>query len=197
MHDMTGASRRLRYTRVAMLLHWTVAVMIALNIALIWSVELIPEDYVRPVIDTHKSLGITVLGLVLLHLLWRFANPPPPLPLAYQPWERKLAKVAHVTMYGLILALPLSGWMHDSAWKAAAEVPMRLFGLFEWPRIGPIMAMEPGNKLNFHIATGQIHVLLSYAFYALFVLHVTAALKHQIADRQPQLQRMTPFGKID
>ncbi|HEV7232624.1 MAG TPA: cytochrome b/b6 domain-containing protein, partial [Sphingorhabdus sp.] len=162
-----------------------------------WIVNLIPEGWVRPAIDTHKSLGITVLGLVLLHVLWRTANPPPPLPLAYAPWERKLAKAAHVTMYVLILALPLSGWMHDSAWKAAAQVPMKLFYLFEWPRIGPIMAMEPVAKENFHKLTGAIHVYLSYAFYALFLLHVTAALKHQFRDRHPQLQRMVPFGKIE
>ena len=54
--DPSTDPRRLRYTRVAMVLHWTVAVMIAINIVLIWIVELIPEGFVRPAIDTHKSL---------------------------------------------------------------------------------------------------------------------------------------------
>lgn len=188
---------RLRYTRVAMVLHWTVAVMIAINIVLIWIVELIPEGFVRPAIDTHKSLGITVMGLVSLHLLWRAANPPPALPAAYPSWERRIAKIAHVTMYTLILALPLSGWLHDSAWKAAAQVPMKLFYLFEWPRIGFVMNLDPATKETFHKLTGQIHVWLSYVFYGLFVLHVTGALKHQFWDRQPQLQRMAPWGRID
>ncbi len=199
MHDSIGTrTLRQRYTGVAMALHWIVAAMIAINIILIWIVNLIPEGLVRPAIDTHQSLGITVLGLVLLRILWRFANPPPPLPpQGYAAWERKLSTVAHITLYALILALPISGWMHDSAWKAAAQVPMKLFYLFEWPRIGPIMAMEPVAKENFHKITGAIHVYLSYAFYALFVLHVAAALKHQFMDRQPQLQRMVPFGKIE
>jgi cytochrome b561 len=144
--DPSTDPRRLRYTRVAMVLHWTVAVMIAINIVLIWIVELIPEGFVRPAIDTHKSLGITVMGLVLLHLLWRAANPPPALPAAYPLWERRIAKIAHVTMYTLILALPLSGWLHDSAWKAAAQVPMKLFYLFEWPRIGFVMNLEPATR---------------------------------------------------
>jgi hypothetical protein len=52
-----------RYTRIAMLLHWLVAVLIIANVALIWTVDLWPDDAVRPVIDTHKSIGITVLGL--------------------------------------------------------------------------------------------------------------------------------------
>ncbi len=192
-----GPHVRLRYTRVAMILHWIVAIMIALNIVLIWIVELIPEWLVRPTIDTHKSLGITVMGLVLLHLLWRVANPPPHLPLAYKSWERRAAKTAHITMYGLILMLPLSGWLHDSSWKAAAQVPMKLFYLFEWPRIGFVMTLEPETREAFHKLTGRIHVWLSYAFYGLFVLHVSGALKHQFWDRKPQLQRMVPWGTID
>lgn len=195
--DSSSDTPRLRYTRVAMVLHWTVAVMIAINIVLIWIVELIPEGFVRPAIDTHKSLGITVMGLASLHLLWRAANPPPALPAAYPSWERRIAKIAHVTMYTLILALPLSGWLHDSAWKAAAQVPMKLFYLFEWPRIGFVMNLDPATKETFHKLTGQIHVWLSYVFYGLFVLHVTGALKHQFWDRQPQLQRMAPWGRID
>lgn len=189
--------QRLRYTRVAMILHWMVAVMIGLNILLIWIVDLIPEGYVRPAIDTHKSLGITVLGLVLLHLLWRAANAPPELPRKYASWERRLAKAAHMTMYCLILMLPLSGWLHDSSWKAAAQVPMKLFYLFEWPRVGFVMSLDPETKEAFHKLTGSIHVWLSYAFYGLFVLHVGGALKHQFWDRQPQLQRMVPWGKIE
>lgn len=181
-----------RYTRIAMLLHWLVAFLILLNVALIWSVGLIPEDWIRPIIDTHKSTGITVLGLVLLRILWRWANPPPPLPANYPAWEKRGAHVAHLILYALILALPLSGWMHDSAWKAAAEIPMRLFNLFQWPRIGPIMNMEPGAKETFHAVSGAVHVWLSYALYLLFALHVGGALKHQLLDREPELERMLP-----
>lgn len=181
-----------RYTRIAMLLHWLVALLIILNVALIWSVDLIPEGYIRPVINTHKSTGITVLGLVLLRILWRAANPPPPLPQTYPVWEKRGAHLAHLVLYALILALPLSGWMHDSAWKAAAEVPMRLFNLFEWPRIGVIMNMEPATKENFHAVSGAVHAWLSYALYILFALHVGGALKHQFIDREPELERMLP-----
>ena len=74
---------------------------------------------------------------------------------------------------------------------------MKLFYLFEWPRIGFVMNLEPATKEAFHKSTGQIYVWLSYAFYGLFVLHVTGALKHQFWDRQPQLQRMAPWGRID
>jgi cytochrome b561 len=190
MTDTARPARR--YTRIAMLLHWLVALLIVINVVLIWSVDLIPEDSIRFVIDTHKSTGITVLGLVLLRILWRIAHPPPPLPAAYPVWEKRGAHFAHLILYALILALPLSGWMHDSAWKAAAEVPMQWFGLFEWPRIGAIMTMEPAAKLSFHAISGAVHVWLSYALYILFALHVGGALKHQFIDREPELERMLP-----
>lgn len=175
-----------------MLLHWLVAVLIIVSVTLIWIVDLVPEGAARPVVDTHKSIGILVLVLVLLRLLWRAANPPPPLPDDYSPLEKRGAHAAHAALYVLILALPLSGWLHDSAWKAAAQFPMKLFFLVPWPRIGFIEALDPQVKETFHIASGAVHTWLSYLLYALFALHVGAALKHQFLDKHPELQRMLP-----
>ena len=183
-----------RYTATAMVLHWLIAVLIAVNIGLILSVDWLPESAVRPVIDTHKSVGITVLGLVLMRLIWRATHRPPPLPSAYPRWERLSAHAAHIALYGLILAMPLSGWMHDSAWKAAGEIPMYLFGLVPWPRIGWIMQLEPALKERMHDVFGGIHVLLSYLLYALVALHIGAALKHQWWDGHRELERMLPGG---
>ena len=184
-----------RYTRTAMVLHWLVAALIAVNIALIWSVDLLPDDAVRPVIDTHKSVGITVLGLVILRLLWRAAHRPPALPASYAAWEKYGAHAAHIALYVLILALPLSGWMHDSAWKDAAQFPMQLFYLLPWPRIGAIANLDPEVKEAFHDLSGHVHVWLSYALYGMFFLHVAGALKHQWLDRQPELARMLPSSR--
>jgi cytochrome b561 len=181
-----------RYTRIAIILHWLIAILIILNVALIWSVEWIPEDRIRLVIDSHKSFGITVLGLVLMRILWRAAHKPPPLPDSYPPLEKASAHGAHLALYLLMLGLPLSGWMHDSAWKAAGEIPMYLFGLFQWPRIGWIMDLEPGFKERLHGIFGGIHTWLSYALYLLVGLHIVAALKHQFWDGDPELQRMWP-----
>lgn len=181
-----------RYTRVAMILHWLVAVLIVASVILIWIVNLVPETAARPVVDTHKSIGILVLGLVLLRILWRLANPPPPLPRTYAPWEKRGAHAAHIALYVLILALPISGWLHDSAWKEAAKYPMQLFYLVPWPRIGFIQSMDPMIRDSFHAVSGAIHVWLSYLLYALFALHVGAALKHQFMDREPELERMLP-----
>ena len=68
-----------RYTRIAVVLHWLVAMLIVVNVGLALSVDFLPDEWVRPVIDTHKSTGITVLALVLLRILWRAGHPPPPI----------------------------------------------------------------------------------------------------------------------
>lgn len=181
-----------RYTKTAIILHWLVAVLMVINVALVLTVDLFPDNLVRPFINTHKSIGITVLGLGLLRLLWRFSHRPPPLPVEYPAWERKTAHLAHWALYALILMLPLSGWMHDSAWKDAASHPMSLYYLVPWPRIGLITNLDPVIKEQMHDLFGLIHKSLGYVLYVLVAIHVGAALKHQFIDRHRELQRMLP-----
>ncbi|HWK44944.1 MAG TPA: cytochrome b [Stellaceae bacterium] len=184
-----------RYTRTAMLLHWLIAGLIVVNVALALTVDLFPDELVRPVIDTHKSIGITVLGLVILRLLWRAAHRPPALPASYPRWERFSAHAAHAALYLVILGVPISGWMHDSAWNDAANYPMSLFWLIPWPRLGFIANLDPAIKDTLHGQLGAVHRWFGYGLYALFVLHVAGALKHQFLDKEPELQRMLPGGR--
>ncbi len=181
-----------RYNRTAIALHWAIALLIMVNVALGLSADHLPDDWVRPVIDTHKSIGITVLGLAIMRVLWRSTHRPPPLPRDYPRWERWCAHAAHVALYGAILALPLSGWLHDSAWKDAATHPMSLFGVVPWPRIAWVMRTDPATKELLHDRFGALHLWLGYLLYALFALHVAGALKHQWLDRHAELQRMLP-----
>ena len=181
-----------RYTRVAIALHWLIAVLMILNIVLILTAERFPDEWVRPVIDTHKSLGITVLGLVIVRLLWRATHKPPAMPGTFSRLERFAAHAVHGLLYLLMILLPLSGWMHDSAWKDAATHPMQLFGLVPWPRIGWITGVEPTLKESLHDAFGALHTWAGYVLYVAFALHVLGALKHQFMDGEKELQRMLP-----
>ncbi len=185
----------LRYTRIAIALHWVVAVLILANLVLVWVVDALPEDFTRPIVDAHKSIGITVLGLGLLRLLWRAGHPPPPLPAGYPRIERIGAHAAHVGLYALILGLPLSGWLHDSAWEGAATHPMRLFGLVPWPRVWLLTDLDPVTRERMHDLLFQVHASLAYVLYALVALHVAGALKHQFWDGEAELQRMLPGAR--
>lgn len=179
-----------RYTRTAMALHWVVAALIVANVALGLAADSLPEGWIRSAVDTHKSLGLTVLGLAVLRLLWRLANPPPPMPESYGPLERLGAHAAHWALYLLIFALPITGWIHDSAWKGAATHPFLLWGVVPHVRIGPIEALDPALKERIHDTFFAFHVWFGYALYALLALHILGALKHQFWDREPEIQRM-------
>ena len=182
-----------RYSRTAMLLHWIIAAMILVNVCLGWSANYLSDEGARTVIDLHKSIGITILGLVLMRILWRASHRPPPLPRSFPRWERTSAHIAHIALYVLMLAIPLSGWLHDSAWKDAATHPMHWFNLFTWPRIGWVMDLEPQLKERLHNSFGTLHTWLGYVLYALLVLHVGGALKHEWLDRESVLRRMVPW----
>jgi cytochrome b561 len=181
-----------KYTNVAITLHWLVAAGIIANIALAWIWPHLADDSVRPAIDVHKSIGITVLGLAILRLLWRISHRPPELPTAYQRWERVASHVTHWLLYLLIFAMPLTGWIMDSAWKDAATHPMYLFGLFEWPRLGVVMHLAPATRESMHSLFGAAHVWFSYVLYVLLGLHILGALKHEWLDGEPELRRMMP-----
>lgn len=179
-----------RYTRVAAVLHWLVAALIAMNVILGLSADALPDAWIRPVIDLHKSIGLTVLGLVLLRILWRLSHPAPALPDAYPRLERVGAHVAHIMLYVLILMLPISGWLHDSAFKDAAAHPLWIFWIIPWFRIGAIEHLDPATKETVHSQFFALHAWSGYVLYALVALHILGALKHQFIDGEPELQRM-------
>ena len=185
-----------RYTRTAMALHWVVAILIIANVVIVWTVDLLPDSFGRPMVDLHKSIGFTVLGLAIMRVLWRQANPPPPLPADYPAIEKFGAHAAHILLYVLIFGLPITGWLHDSAWNGAATHPVSLYWLVPWFRIGLIEHQDPVRKEFLHSYFYGWHVAFSYILYGLVALHIAGALKHQWVDRHPELQRMLPGGRI-
>jgi cytochrome b561 len=185
-----------RYTRTAIVFHWVIAVLVIANIALAWTFK-IWSDYpwTQSVTNTHKTIGITVLGLALMRLLWRIAHRPPAFSPAIPRWQVVAARTGHAALYFIILAMPLSGWIYDSAWEWAADVPIDFWGLFEMPRIPWIMNMPPSPaKEALDVIAGKIHVALSYLLYFLLAVHLIGAFRHQWIDRVPTLERMTFRG---
>ena len=156
----------------------------------IWS----DYPWTQAVTNTHKTFGITVLGLALLRLMWRIGHRPPPFSPTIPAWPVKSARAGHAGLYFLILAMPLSGWIYDSAWEWAAEVPIDFFGLFQMPRIAWVANMAPEPKKTLDEVAHIAHEWLSYLLYFLLAAHLIGAAKHQSFDRVPTLERMTFRG---
>lgn len=183
-----------RYSKVAVVLHWLVAIGIFLNLYYGLTFDDMPKDQVRAAVELHKSVGITVLGLVILRILWR-ASHKPPVPLAsLSPFERRLSTGIHHLLYSLSWLIPLTGWLHDSAWKEAASHPLVLFKTVPWFRIPLFNGLSPAGKDRAHDLLGSAHSLLAWVLMGALLLHVAGALKHQLLDRQKLLQRMW-FGR--
>ena len=165
------------------LLHWLVALAVVGLVIVGWIMDELPNspDKIR-IYALHKSFGLTVLVLVVLRLAWRWSNPRPALPPTMPPWERRLAAVVHTGLYLVLLAMPLSGWLFNSA----ANFPLRWFGLFRVPALG---GPDPDLKL----LAADVHLALSWLLVGLFTLHVAGALKHHFVDRDDVLRRMLPF----
>ncbi len=164
-------------------LHWLVVLLI-LAIA---GLGLVMDELPRSprwfwVWTAHKSLGLTVLGLAALRLAWRlYAGAPSPVP-GTPPWQARVAGATHWMLYGIVFAMPLSGWLYDSA---SGLRPLRWFGGPEVPKL-----VSPDRTIAG--VAGDAHEWLFWVLVALVALHAGAALYHHFVLRDATLQRMLP-----
>jgi cytochrome b561 len=177
-----------RYPLAAIILHWTVAALIVVQLFLGWWMnEWVPDHSAQQdqIQSIHVSLGLTILILVLVRIGIRIARPPPPLPADIAPWERGLIIVSHSLFYLLLLVLPLTGW----AMVSVGKDPISLWGL-PWPRL-PGLGFLAHSRPARH-ALKSIHVYwLIWLVLLNLALHVAGALRHQF-DGHPVLWRMLP-----
>jgi cytochrome b561 len=168
-----------RYTPTAIVLHWLVALgLVATFCVGVYMVDLERTPTKIQIYNWHKSLGITLLALALLRLVWRLTHRPPA-DLAMPAWQSKAAHALHGLLYALMLAVPLAGWAMNSA-KGKPTVWFDLLTLPSW--VSADKALE--HQLE------ALHSNLSWALAALVVLHVAAAFKHHLVDKDGLLDRM-------
>lgn len=167
-----------RYTLVARILHWTMAVLILINLALGIGHDALPEGW--PVMPVHKSIGLTVLALAVLRIAWRLTHPAPPLPGGMPRWERLAAGATHFLFYTFMLLMPLSGWIMTSA----GSRPLAWFFLFDVPKF-PVSRGDAIVGLS-----GGGHGIMGLLWLALILLHVGAALRHHFILKDGVLRRM-------
>lgn len=166
----------------AKLLHWGIALLIFVQFALGWLAvtwRLSPTKLQLYI--WHKSFGILLLTLVAVRIFWRLLNPVPRLPLETSPAEQLAARASHALLYGLMLAIPLSGWIINSA----SGVPFRIFWWFPLPAIS---AVDKGIEAM----AKQVHFALFIVLVLVLVVHIGAALRHHYIKRNDVLSRMLP-----
>lgn len=173
------ARAAVRYGAVAIALHWLTALLV-IGLAGIgfWMTDLKLSPTKIEIYNWHKWFGLTVLALTAIRIAWRATHPPPPLLLATRA-KRALAHGVHGLMYALLLAMPITGWLQNSA----AGFPLTWFGLF---RVPPLIER---NRQVFEFWQ-DVHSALAVVLLVLVALHVAAALKHRFVDRDATLARM-------
>ena len=170
------------YRPLSKIFHWGMAAIIFALLALglvMTEMPLSPEKL--QYYSWHKWAGVTVFVLVWLRLLWRVMNPPPAYPSSMPPAVQRLAHVGHAVLYGLMIVIPLSGWLLSSA-KGVQTV---WFGVLPLPDL-----LEKDKELG-HLLH-EVHELLNVALMLLLAGHVAAALKHHWIDKDDILKRMLP-----
>jgi cytochrome b561 len=173
-----------------MLLHWLIAAAIFGQIALGLAMtrQGLPLMRQFQLYQLHKSVGITILLLVVLRVLWRLGHRPPPLPPAMPALERRAAGGAHLLLYALILGLPLTGWAVVSA--SPFNIPTVLYGVVPWPHL-PVLP-ELHDKAPAEAALKAVHAYGAWVLIVLVAVHIAAAFRHAIVLRDGVLRRMVP-----
>jgi cytochrome b561 len=166
------------------LLHWAIALgVIGLLLVGWWMGDLPNGPRKIDIYKLHKSVGLTVLALMTLRIVLRLADRRRPTPPAMPAWQQRAADASHLLMYLLLLAMPLSGWLYNSA----SNFPLKWFDLF---RVPALSGADPALKA----VAGAVHEYAAIALATLVSLHVAAALKHHFVDRDRVLRGMWPFA---
>jgi cytochrome b561 len=174
-----------RYGAVAVGLHWLMAAVLVALLALGLYMVRLPDvgfDTRKIVlILCHKELGLVALMLAALRLAWRVGSALPSLAGTLPDWQHVIARFVHLCFYGLMFALPVTGWLMSSA----AGIPVSLLGLFDLPDLVPY------SEHWFQVLI-DIHQWLGYALIVCIVAHAGAALRHHFLFKDETLKKMWP-----
>jgi cytochrome b561 len=167
------------YTRTAVSLHWLVAGLVLAALFMGWTMTGMEISPARlKLFNYHKWVGVTVLLLALFRLGWRLTHAAPPL-LPMPRWQQLAAHGGHYLLYGLMLAVPVAGWIYSNA----SGYPVVYLGKIPLPNL-----MERNRELAGLLR--DVHVALATALVVLVVLHILAALQHHFLHKDDTLRRM-------
>ena len=173
IHDLQPAIDK--YPATLRILHWVRAVLIISLIAAGWTMTVLNDDVTAKfnlLYPWHKSFGVLVFLIVLTQLAIRgISRLPEPAPLPAH--EKILSHAVHVTMYALLLIVPLMGYAMSSSYTQSDGV--FFFGIH-------LPELLPKDDDRFRLFQ-LLHKTLAYSLLALITLHVVGALKHRFVDK--------------
>ena len=170
------------YDGVMRAIHWTTLALVAGAFAAVWIADpALVGPYVRPVIQVHRSLGLTVAALTIFRLAWRWRARIPPLPADLPMVQKIAARAAEGVLYVLLVAQPVIGLLYTNAYG----LRVNLYFLGELPAL-------IGRDRPLAAQLGNVHFFLGYSLLVLIGLHSAAALFHHFIRRDDVLNAMLP-----
>lgn len=171
------------YGSAARALHWLMAVLILLTIPA--GLVMVQPDIGRGLQNAlfiyHKNVGVLLLLLVVVRLVVRWRNPPPPLPSSLPDWQARVSRLTHRTLYLLLIVLPVAGYIR----VRAGGYPIEVLDALNAPLLVPLSsALEERAK--------AVHYWAGVAIMSLLALHIAAALRHGLVRRDGVFSRMWP-----
>ncbi len=191
-----------RYTKTAIILHWLIAIFIALMFGLGWFMADLPKEAPKQMaydlfdlgvytwqlaeeasprtfyFNLHKSLGLTVLALIVLRVLWRITHTPPAALSSYKAIEKKVATATHHSLYLLMLAVPVTGLIMAINSKYGVK----------WFGIDVIAGLDNKPVRDFFECT---HEFVGIVLLVLIGIHLLGALKHKFIDKDDTMSRIS------
>jgi cytochrome b561 len=191
-----------RYTKTAIILHWLIAIFIALMFVLGWYMAELPKEAPKQMaydlfdlgvytwqvaeeisprtfyFNLHKSLGLTVLALIVLRILWRITHTPPAALSSYKAIEKKVATATHHSLYLLMLVVPVTGLTMAINSKYGVK----------WFGIDVIAGLDNKPVRDFFECT---HEFVGIVLLVLIGIHLLGALKHKFIDKDNTMSRMS------
>jgi cytochrome b561 len=163
-------------------IHWLIAVLVILMLSLSFFLDDAPESYAPTAYMVHKSIGLSILFIMLLRLIWVSYTGRVPLPEAVPRWEKFLSRLVQYLFYFFLILMPLSGWIMSTA----ANKPPSYFGLGTIAFPGIEVSKPLAKSMN------EVHEIVAWILIILAILHIVGALKHHFIDRDDVLLRMWP-----
>jgi cytochrome b561 len=179
---MTYGTRTDHYPATSKLLHWLIAACVLTTAPVAIAMTRIDKGPTQDALyNFHKSLGVLILILMVLRLINRLAAGALAPEAEIESWQKTVSSIVHASLYVLLLAMPVVGYIANSAYGATTP----FFGLFELPAI-----VGKNEQLATQLFT--LHRWVGWVVILIVLTHVSAALYHHFMRRDAVLKRMLP-----